>query len=207
MDGDVMQGVQNVQRLTTGRPQILAKGDRIIVSNREIAATVNGSFSAGTSAAAGVSVEFSFGTGGGLVNSWLNKLAVAYDKFVVHKLRIEWQPTLPVTVSGTVAIWFDSDPEAVAPTGYTSSSGNMNATSVSIFGHTFVDVRADQLNRLPQYLTANNTTAPTPASTRTPGRIQTGFSDLVFGTAAGTIGIGFVWIEYQVEFLNPSNNS
>lgn len=199
-------GVRNTPQLTTGNPRISSKGDRILVSNREIVTTVNATFAAGVAPGGGASIEFSFGSTGGLPSSWLNKLAVAYDKYVVRRLRIEWQPILPVTASGTVALWFDSDPEAVVPTSYTDASGNMNAVSSSIFGPVFVDIRKDQLDRLPQYVTAVGASGSTQESIRTPGHMQFANSQITFGTVAGLTTIGYVWMDYQVEFLNPSNN-
>jgi len=207
------RGWEVAQVIQTGRPtiQTAANADRIRVTNREIVATLSPVFVAGVTPTLGYAFSLGFGATSNYVfssnNSWLFNIGNNYDKYRVLKIKFIWQPQLPVTTAGVVAMWFDSDPEATAaPASYRACSGNMNAKTCSIFEPMEITIRPDQLNRLPQYLTTVLTAAPSIPDTAIVGNLQFANSTITLSNAAaaGNIDIGTLWVDYEVELINPS---
>lgn len=202
------QGFTQQQALMrTGRPKVRSIGDRIIVSNTEIAIEVNGTVATGVIPAGGAIRVFRFenvATGNNMnTTRWLTKLALAYDKFKIRKLNMRWVTSLPVTYGGQVALRWDSDPSKTAvDTGLLAVSGDMRAVATAVYNSAENRVMTDQLNRLPQY-----ETFPQAGDT---GIATVGSLNLAYSTitppsgVTGTINIGYVWMDYEVEFYNPS---
>lgn len=194
----------------TGRPTITSNGDRIRVRNTEIAIEVIGTAAAGIIPAGGAIRVIRFSNVAGPTvfmdqQRWLTKLALAYDKFKVHKLRMRYVPSLPVTWGGQVALRFDADPSKITPdASLVAVSGDMLAKSTQVANGCDNAVQMDQLNRLPQY---ENFPATGDTGVATVGSINLAFSSITapINTIAGAITIGYVWMDYDVEFFNPSN--
>jgi hypothetical protein len=202
------QGFAQQQSLMrTGRPKVRSEGDRIIVSNTEIAIEVNGAIVSGVIPAGGAIRVFRFentATGNNMnTTRWLTKLAQAYDKFKIRKLNLRWVTSLPVTYGGQVALRWDSDPgKTAADASLLAVSGDMRAVATAVYNSATNRVMTDQLNRLPQYETfpATNDTG-----VATVGSINLAYSTITPPAGVtGTVNIGYVWIDYEVEFLNPS---
>lgn len=191
----------------TGRPKVRSLGDRIIVSNTEIALEVQGTVASGVIPASGAIRVFRFedtATGNNMnTTRWLTKLAKAYDKFKIRKLHLRWVPSLPVTYGGQVALRWDSDPSKTSPdAGLLAVSGDMRAVASAVYNQSDNWVMNDQLNRLPQY-----ETFPSSGDTgiATVGSINLAHSGITPPAGVtGTINIGYVWMDYEVEFINPS---
>jgi len=209
------RGWEVAQVIQTGRPTIQTSrnADRVRIVNRELFTTVSPVFVAGVTPSAGSVSSLAFGTAATNMFSnisWLYSFARSYDKFRVISIKFVWQPQLPVTTSGVVAMWFDSDPEAILPpVAYRQCSGNMNAKTCMIFEPMEITMKPDQLNRLPQYLTLTGAVAPTVPDTAIVGNLKFAFSVITLANvaAAGAIDIGNLWADYEIEFLNPSNPS
>ncbi len=201
-------GWESAQMIPTGIPSITSKSDSIIVRNREIIQSLSASAVTGVIAAFGTSNPLAFGASTAFPSTtWLYGLANLYDKFIVKKFRLIYQPVVPVTTAGTVAVWFDSDPTSTgAPTGYTDVSGNMNAKTASVYAPIEMDLRPDQLNRLPQYLTLLGGVAVSNL-TGSPGVLKWASSAVTVSSGVtGTVSIGYLWADYEVQFLNPTNS-
>jgi hypothetical protein len=205
------QGFTQPQALMrTGRPKVRSEGDKIIVSNTEIAIEVNGTIATGVIPAGGAIRVFRFenvATGNNMnTTRWLTKLALAYDKFKIRKLNMRWVTSLPVTYGGQVALRWDSDPsKTAADTSLLAVSGDMRAVATAVYNSATNRVMTDQLNRLPQY-----ETFPQAGDTgiATVGSINLAYSTITPPAGVtGTVNIGYVWIDYEVEFLNPSATS
>lgn len=200
-------GWENAQNISTGVPSITTRKDRIIVRNREIILALTASATLGAIPASGTASPLAFGAATAFTSAqWLFGLGNLYDKFIVRKFRFIYQPILPVTTSGTVALWFDSDPTATAvPLGYTSVSGNMNAKTASIFSPIELDLRPDQLNRLPQYITLLGGSAVS-SLVGSVGVLKYANSVAMIAGSnfSGTVETGYLWADYEIEFLNPS---
>lgn len=197
--------LQPQQGFRTGRPLVRSVQDRIIVTNTEIAIEVNGTVASGVIPAGGAIRVFKFDTAttGNNMNStrWLTKIAQAYDKFRIRKMNMRWVTSLPVTYAGQVALRWDADPsKTTADAGLLAVSGDMRALACAVYNNSTNRVMADQMNRLPQYDTFNIDT----------GVSSVGSINLAYSTitppqgVSGTINLGYVWIDYEVEFFNPS---
>nr|WPR18215.1 MAG: coat protein [Chemarfal virus 156] len=193
--------------MQTGRPQFISQKDRIIVSNTEIALELNGTAAAGLIPAGGGIRVFRFqnvSTGVFMDNTrWLTKLAKAYDKFRINKLNLRWVTSIPFTYGGQVALRWDSDPSKVTPdSDLLSVSGDMRAMATAVYNSIENRVMKDQLNRLPQY-----ETFPAAGDTgiATVGSINVAHSPITLPTSHdGIVNLGYVWMDYEVEFYNPS---
>lgn len=193
--------------MRTGRPKVRTVGDKIIVSNTEIAIEVNGTIASGVIPAGGAIRVFRFenvATGNNMnTTRWLTKLALAYDKFKIRKLNLRWVTSLPVTYGGQVALRWDSDPsKTTADTGLLAVSGDMRAVATAVYNSASNRMMTDQLNRLPQY-----ETFPAAGDTgiATVGSINLAYSTITPPSGVtGNVNIGYVWMDYEVEFLNPS---
>lgn len=191
----------------TGLPQIRSIGDRIVVSNTEILIEVNGTIAAGVIPAGGAIRVFRFenvATGNNMnTTRWLTKLALAYDKFKIRKMNMRWVPSLPFTYGGQVALRWDSDPSKVtADASLLAVSGDMRAVATAVYNSASNRVQLDQLNRLPQYETFP---AATDTGVATVGSINLAYSNITPPAGVtGNVNIGYVWVDYEVEFLNPS---
>jgi len=191
----------------TGRPKIKSLGDRIIVSNSEIAIQVDGTVAGGVIPAGGAIRVFRFenvATGNNMnTTRWLTKIAQAYDKFKINKLNLRWVTSAPFTFGGQVALRWDSDPsKTTADSGLLAVSGDMRALATAVYNTTANRVMPDQLNRLPQYETFP---AAGDTGVATVGSINLSHTPIVPPTGiTGTINIGYVWMDYEVEFFNPS---
>lgn len=191
----------------TGRPKVRSLGDKIIVSNTEIAIEVNGTIASGTIPAGGAIRVFKFenvATGNNMnTTRWLTKLALAYDKFKIRKMHLRWVPSLPVTYGGQVALRWDSDPsKTTADTSLLAVSGDMRAVATAVYNGADNKVMNDQLNRLPQYETFPSTGD---TGVATVGSINLAHSSITPPSGVtGVVNIGYVWMDYEVEFINPS---
>lgn len=191
----------------TGRPKVRSLGDKIIVSNTEIALEVQGTVSSGVIPASGAIRVFRFedtSTGNNMNNTrWLTKLAKAYDKFKIRKLHLRWVPSLPVTYGGQVALRWDSDPsKTAADTGLLAVSGDMRAVATAVYNQAENRVLTDQLNRLPQYETFPSSGEPGIATVGSINLAHSGITPPAGVT--GNVNLGYVWMDYEVEFINPS---
>lgn len=188
----------------------IRNGVRVI--NREIIQTINRTATTGNVAVGTDSIAFMFvnsatpvpspGSGNIGSNKWIGQYATLYDKFRVKKLLFEFKPSQPVTAIGQVGMYFDADTSPVAPTTFDQISGNVYAQSAHVSQSQTLVVRPNQLNRLPQYVTS--------ASSTESGAARVGVIQLVNTPVAtttsitGPVSLGVLWMEYEVEFLNPS---
>jgi len=207
------RGWQVAQIIQTGRPtiQTMRGADKIRVTNRELFATVSPIFAVGAAVTGGVAYSLGFSGTSTYVfglTSWLLNMAKNYDKYRCLMVKFVWQPIMPVTTGGAVAMWFDSDPEAAtAPSAYRVCSGNMNAKTCAVFEPMEMVLRPDQLNRLPQYLTTLAGAAEAVTETAVVGNLKFAWSTLISANAAltGQNDTGFLWVDYDIELINPSN--
>lgn len=187
----------------------------IIVRNREILRVISRTATTGTYQEAVDSIGFLFsgdsgspvspGSGNLDQSLWLSQLARLYDKFIVRKLSYEFVSSMPFTVTGQVGMYFDSDNNPINPTTFQQLSGNVYAESVQVSQPLTLVVRPNQLNRLPQYVVSATSTGDSGV-----GRVgvlqfvnQAGITNAV--NVSGPFALGALWIDYEVEFLNPSN--
>lgn len=196
--------------LRTGVPRVTSFGESIVVENHEVAIQVQGTPASGVIPAGGAIciMQFVNAATANFLNSskWVTKLALAYDKWVLEALDLEFIPSLPFTTAGMTSMFFDSDPSrTTAPSGVIATSGDMRAVSKQVYCESRLRVLPNQLNRLPQYETTNGTTVNGVANV---GSINFCYDPIVITntTATSPVPIGNVWMTYRIRFLNPSNS-
>ncbi len=135
---------------------------------------------------------------------WVGQLATLYDKYIIKKLHFEYIPSLPFTSTGQVGMWWDSDPDPVAPTSFQQLSGNVYAKAVHQSQPCNLAIRPNQVDRLPQYQTSLSVTSS--SDTATAGVFNfVNQAGTTGGSSTGALTLGTVWIDYEIEFLNPGN--
>lgn len=196
--------------LRTGVPRVTSFGESIVVENNEIAIQVQGTPASGVIPAGGAICIMQFvnaATANFLNNTkWVNKLAIAYDKWILESLDLEFVPSLPFTTAGMTSLFFDSDPSrTAAPVGVTATSGDMRAVSKQVYCESKLKVLRNQLNRLPQYETISGTSVSGVANV---GSINFSYDPIVITntTTTAAVPIGNVWMRYRIRFINPSNS-
>lgn len=136
---------------------------------------------------------------------WLGQLATLYDKFIIKRLHFEFIPSLPFTATGQVAMYWDSDPFPVTPSSFQQVSGNVYAKAVHISQPNTLAVRPNQVDRLPQYQTSV-TTAAADFGTGTSGWLMfVNQPGSLSSATTGDVSLGTLWMDYEIEFLNPGN--
>lgn len=136
--------------------------------------------------------------------SWLGRTASLYDKYRIVKMKAEFISSMPFTTVGQIGMYFDSDPQAAAPTSFQQiGGGNVYAASVHVSQPLDLMVRPNQLNRLPQYQTSVPATGGDTSGTA--GKLIIANTLISTDGVATTLSLGNLWLEYEVEFYNPGN--
>jgi hypothetical protein len=195
----------------TGTPKYSngANGN-ITVSNREILATIAGTATGGIVPAGSALVAFRFANSATAIALgtalWINRIAQAYDKWRIKSLTLSYQPSLaPGTTGGQIAYCWDSDPSRTsAISTIVNMSGNMRAQMHHVVEPSILKVLTNQMNRLPQYETFPVTTDLIGGVI---GTVNVAWDPISLGNqaATGSMTVGRVFMDYEIEFLNPSN--
>ena len=176
----------------------------IVVRNREIVLPITGTATAGSIPAISLLASSNFGVSpfNGL---WLNNIAANYDRYRFRKLKFLYQPVLPVTTSGAIAIYWDCDANDTAAANYATAAGNYRSSTGSIFEPTPLVIAKDQLDRLPWYLVRGSAVAD-PVGVASPGSVIVATSVVTSSNSAlaGSTDIGYLWMDYEVEFSCPT---
>lgn len=136
---------------------------------------------------------------------WVGQLATLYDKYIIKKLNFNFVSSLPFTSAGQVGMYFDSDPDTITPTNFQQLSGNVYADSVHISQDLNLVIRPNQVNRLPQYQTSSNQTGTSVDTARAGWLFFVNQPGSLSAATTGVLTLGTLWMEYELEFINPSN--
>jgi hypothetical protein len=202
-----LQGVQVTQQIATGVPTITYRRDRAILTNRELIMTLTGTATGGTIPLGGFIIPADIGRAPSATTwpaGWANTQSTLYDKYRFVSLKLAFQPVLPVTAGGAVGMWFDPSTTTFSVTsGFPLVSGNLNGKTTSVHEPMQIAVKPDQLNRLPQYVCGSDDVSSTV------GQIVAVWSAIILGSTAvtGPQTIGYIWADYELEMINPSNPS
>lgn len=189
-------------------PQIgVAKDGAIIVRNREIVITYVGTATAGAIPPVVSSAASNFQTGP-FTTLWLANIALNYDKYRYKSLKFMYQPLMPTTTSGAVAMYWDPDSNDTVAANYVTCAANYRASTGSIFEPVTLTVSKDQLDRLPWYFTSGTGTTD-PVGVASPGQFVIASSSTVLANAAaaGATTLGYIWMEYEIELACPTRSS
>lgn len=200
--------LRTAPKQVVGVPRLVSRGSSVTVHNNEIAISVTATATTGAIPAGGAIciMQFAADSTANYLNNtkWINKIAAAYDKWILKSLKLHFVPALPFTASGMYSLFFDSDPtRTTAPSGVVATSGDMAAVSKQIYAEATYHAQRNQLNRVPQYETFPTGTGNTPAAVV--GSINIAWDPILLAASStGAASIGNVWMEYVIEFLNPS---
>lgn len=201
----------NVPKIGQRRVRMTENGMEI--TNTEIAFRVNRTATGGTVPEATDGLNFMFvnsstpkpspGYGNIGTDKWAGSMALLFDKYKVKKLDFWFKPSLPVTATGQVGLYFDPDTIPNPPLTLDAITGNAYAQLDHVSQKQHLMVRSSQMNRLPQYVTSAGST-----------EYQVGRMGVLFcvnsalaltSTVTGPVSLGVVMMTYTIEFINPSN--
>lgn len=205
---DIVYPATRLHAMRPRAPKIATVKDGIRVKNREIVLQVDRVFTAGTAPFTVNTRRLGFSntvdTGAGLFGNttWWGRMATLYDRFKIHNLKLQFEPTLALTHSGQVALYVDPDFDPTTPSSYLQMSGNDKVVAKQVCWELNRDYGPAHFNRLPWYDTTQGV-----SSTGTAGTIVLATSAIASPVAgfAGTYTCGYLWMEYDVEFTIPSN--
>lgn len=125
----------------------------------------------------------------------LASISQAYEMYIFHRARLIYQSAQPLTVPGVVMLAADYDPKDNPPTSAVEMMRNISSAMSNVYADCAIEV-TKELSRLPRYF-VNQDTAPDAG--------QLDQASLIVATQAvpAATGIGFFFIEYDVEFFTP----
>lgn len=117
--------------------------------------------------------------------------------FIFHTARIMFQSNQPTTATGVIEIAVDYDAKDSAPTSTIQMMRNISSAMANIYADCACDV-VKKLSRLPRYNTAEVSGSDADQVNQAVVYLATEGSN---ATASSTVG--YLMIEYDVEFFTP----
>lgn len=139
----------------------------------------------------------------GLANSGAARLAAflqLYDEFKFTRLRIRWEPALPSTTTGQVAVYYDPDPSAEVPATFEAISGNEYMRVGHIARTRVLNVPRRALNARLNWFTRKD-----PGTAGTQGNVVLVTSGGTVPHATGKVALGSLWLDYEVHVRAPTS--
>lgn len=123
-----------------------------------------------------------------------------YDEFKFKRLHLRWEPALPSTTTGQVAVYYDPDPSAEAPTKFIDISGNeyMQVGHIARTRTLRVPMRA--LNARLNWFTRKDS-----GTSGTQGCVILVTSGGTVPHAIGQLALGSLWLDYEVHVRAPTS--
>lgn len=179
------------------------------VTHREIVATITGDIVNGVVKGNSVVSRMSFGTQPGQLSpaTWVGRLAGNFDRFKVVKATYEYIPLLPHTAGGATIMRYDPDPFQQRGTDFITESANQNARSKQVYLANKLTVLKNQLNRLPSYICQPGADADSSVGEAGSCHLTTSDVLLLSNATAKSYNLGHLWLDYQITFMNPSQNT
>jgi hypothetical protein len=132
-------------------------------------------------------------------------LSQVHDKVKFHKLRAQWVPSLPTTCGGSVVMYFDTDKSDIGPTSMTEAMQNRGANSGPLWSRQTYNCSRQMLRTGEMFSTLTGSVATAPENTfSSPGRFHLFATPQPGVTYTTSTTIGFLVIEYELEFMFPS---
>lgn len=132
-------------------------------------------------------------------------LSQVNDKVKFHKLRAQWVPALPTTCGGSVVMYFDSDKTDIGPTTMTQAMQNKGSHAGPLWARQTYNCTKQMLRTNEMFSTLTGSVATAPENTfSAPGRFHLFATSQPGVTYTTSTTIGFLVIEYQLEFMFPS---
>lgn len=142
----------------------------------------------------------------------LSNLSKNFDKVKWHKCNLEYVPAVPTTTGGNAALFFDPDRTDVGPTSVTQALQNARCVITPAWQKIKYSLTKAML-RTNEWFTSDTNpiaAAPSPQTNNTfasPGRIQLYITPLLGVTFTTATIVGYIKVDYTVEFGFPSGES
>jgi hypothetical protein len=127
----------------------------------------------------------------------LGQLAQAYEYFKFHKADVCFQSNQPTTAVGEILLCAEYDASDPAPSTSIGMMRNVSATMANIYSDASYQCLAS-LSRLPKFIVNGGSTASIDQTSQ-----ATLYVAAEGVTAATGTGLGYVCIEYDIEFYTP----
>lgn len=131
-------------------------------------------------------------------------LAKNFDKVKFHRVHAKWVPALPTTAGGSVALHFDSDRTDVGPTTMQEAAQNKGCTMGPLWDRLSYNVNKQMLRTAEWFTTNKGSVAGTENTFASPGRMHVHFTAQPGVTYTTAQTLGFLVVEYDLEFGFPS---
>lgn len=140
------------------------------------------------------------------ISNWLSGLAMLYESYKFHWLRLVYVNRCSSTTAGFVALSPDSNPHDPPPQTDFEAFQNEKTKSSASWDEFHIDLTKEMLSKRKSYFCRKNDTFPQGADI---DLYDVGNIHLIVGGQQSTSVIGQLWIEYDVEFYTPeyANNS
>lgn len=168
------------------------------VCDRSVIEILSGTPATGVIPAGGVIV---IPTGAG-ASPRLASYLTLFDNYKVNSLRFTFEPSLGLNVNGQYIMYWEPDVAVVIPTTIAlAGQGQAGAVNRAIRTRGTLAVSRAQLTRLPQYQI--NATA----LAESPGSLMFVYSPIGGLTGTAAVEIGRIWMEIDLQLINPSYSS
>lgn len=152
----------------------------------------------GTTTSFSLAGQFAVNPGLSASFPWLSGPAAAYNMYKFRRLRIRYLNSTNTTNTGMVVIAFNPDPNDPPPTALNQIQNYDIRMRVATWKDDWVDVPAEELNRLPKFLIR---------SSIVPGEIANydvgNISVVCSGNTSSINTVGDLWLDYEVELFSP----
>lgn len=129
----------------------------------------------------------------------LISIAAVFEHYIFHKANFLFISNQPTTAAGEILMAIDYDPEDNTPTSSTALMSNISATMANIYSNCSLQC-LKSLARLPRFIVNQENNADKAQE------YQAQFFVAAEGVTAATgAGLGYLVIEYDVEFFTPSS--
>jgi len=124
---------------------------------------------------------------------WLHTLALSYDKFQIHKLKLHYIPIVGSNVSGRVALFHDPDSQDLGPYDRTELGSYECVAETAPWSSVTLSIKTDNVIRFVDDVSSSDV--------RLVDFGRVGF--VSYAGADNSTGLGDVFIEYEIELINP----
>jgi len=133
-------------------------------------------------------------------------MASIHDKVKFHKLRLNWVPALPTTCGGTGVLFFDTDRTDIGPTTMQEAMQNKGARAGPLWAkNSYVcDRKMLRSNEMFSTISGTGTTSATNNTFTGPGKVHFFYTSQPGITYTTSTVIGFIIVEYEMEFMFPT---
>lgn len=213
--GTTTQAIANVKGYTKGaRPVMSSTSNGMVIKNSELVLDKDGT---------GGHQKFEFGLNPTDTNAfgWLGHLARCYGQYRWKKLRLCWQGSVPSTVTGDLYLGVCYNINELGAYGPLTPSQSRQAISCSrdtfsgpVWGSSLktvggrltadmmVDVDVAMAHQRYKWNTCNSYTAETGNADDTLA-VSVYIIGIFGGNDTWTALIGSLWVDYEIEFINP----